>query len=191
LRVVRESSGPEGMFRFEVADSGIGITPEQRARLFRAFTQADASTTRKYGGSGLGLAITRYFCRMMGGEIEVRSELGKGSAFTVRLPAVVQGNKPTVADTTFMPRDRRLPMPLEGASRVLVIDDDPTVHDLMARYLTREGFEVMVASGGKEGLRMAREMKPDVITLDVMMAEMDGWSVIAALKADPKRPRYR
>jgi DNA-binding response OmpR family regulator len=100
------------------------------------------------------------------------------------MPAVVQGAKPMAVDTTFVPRERRLPKPLLGASRVLVIDDDPTVHDLMARYLGREGFEVMVATGGKEGLRLARELKPDVITLDVMMAERDGWSVISALKAD-------
>jgi DNA-binding response OmpR family regulator/anti-sigma regulatory factor (Ser/Thr protein kinase) len=186
LRVARDIGSSEEWVRFEVSDTGIGMTPEQRARLFKAFTQADASTTRKYGGSGLGLAITRYFCRMMGGEIQVRSEMGKGSAFSIRLPAIVQGNKPTVVDTTFVPRERRVPVPPEGASRVLVIDDDPTVHDLMTRYLGREGFEVMVAPGGREGLRMARELKPDVITLDVMMAEMDGWSVISALKADPE-----
>ncbi|MFM1944424.1 MAG: hypothetical protein RI897_3406 [Verrucomicrobiota bacterium] len=186
LRVERrELEGVESMV-FEVSDDGIGMTEEQIAKLFKAFTQADASTTRKYGGSGLGLAITRYFCRMMGGEVRVRSELGKGSVFTVSLPVAVVESRPVVMDTTFVQRERGLPKALEGASRVLVIDDDPTVHDLMRRYLGREGFEVVTASGGREGLEMVKRVRPDVITLDVMMAEMDGWSVISALKADPE-----
>ncbi len=177
--------GVESMV-FEVSDDGIGMTEEQIAKLFKAFTQADASTTRKYGGSGLGLAITRYFCRMMGGEVRVRSEFGKGSVFTVTIPVAVVESRPVVMDTTFVQRERGLPKALEGASRVLVIDDDPTVHDLMRRYLGREGFEVVTASGGREGLEMVKQVRPDVITLDVMMAEMDGWSVISALKADPE-----
>lgn len=186
LRVERrELEGVESMV-FEVSDDGIGMTEEQIAKLFKAFTQADASTTRKYGGSGLGLAITRYFCRMMGGEVRVRSELGKGSVFTVSLPVAVVESRPVVMDTTFVQRERGLQKALEGASRVLVIDDDPTVHDLMRRYLGREGFEVVTASGGREGLEMVKRVRPDVITLDVMMAEMDGWSVISALKADPE-----
>jgi signal transduction histidine kinase/DNA-binding response OmpR family regulator len=186
LRAAREGTAESAQLIFEVTDTGIGMTDEQLGRLFRAFTQADASTTRKYGGSGLGLAITRYFCRMMGGEITVTSQLGKGSTFRIRLPAIVQGAKSTALDTTFVPKDRRLPQPLPGASKVLVIDDDPTVHDLMSRYLQREGFNVVVAPGGKEGLRMVKEVKPDVITLDVMMAEMDGWAVLSSLKADPE-----
>ncbi len=186
LRVERrEVEGVESMV-FEVSDDGIGMTEEQIAKLFKAFTQADASTTRKYGGSGLGLAITRYFCRMMGGEVRVRSEFGKGSVFTVTIPVAVVESRPVVMDTTFVQRERGLPKALEGASRVLVIDDDPTVHDLMRRYLGREGFEVVTASGGREGLEMVKQVRPDVITLDVMMAEMDGWSVISALKADPE-----
>jgi len=186
FRVSREGRSEAASLVFEVYDSGIGMTQAQLAKLFRAFTQADASTTRKYGGSGLGLAITRYFCRMMSGEVQVRSELGKGSTFTVRLPAEVPSTRPVLVDTTFVPRDRKLPKAIPGASKVLVIDDDPTVHDLMARYLSREGFQVVVAAGGKEGLSMAKKVKPDVITLDVMMAEMDGWSVISSLKADPE-----
>ncbi len=185
MRVTREAGSDGDVHVFEVSDTGIGMTSEQLERLFNAFSQADASTTRKYGGSGLGLAITRHFCRMMGGDIRVRSELGKGTVFTVRLPTLVQGSKPMPVDTTFVAR-ARLPLPLPGASKVLVIDDDPTVHDLMARYLGREGFNVVIARGGKEGIEMARALKPDVITLDVMMAEMDGWAVLTALKADPE-----
>jgi CheY-like chemotaxis protein len=121
---------------------------------------------------------------MMGGEIEVSSEPGQGSVFTVRLPVVVDGARP-VMDTAFVQRQRRLGQPLPGTSTILVIDDDPTVQDLMSRYLTKEGFHVLVASGGREGLQIAKEAKPDLITLDVLMAEMDGWAVLSALKADP------
>jgi signal transduction histidine kinase/CheY-like chemotaxis protein len=184
LRVTREPGPGSGHYVFQVRDTGIGMTAEQSDKLFKAFTQADPSTTRKYGGSGLGLAITRHFCKMMGGEISVQSAPGQGSTFTIRLPVVVDSARPVV-DTSFMQRQRRLGHPLPGASTILIIDDDPTVQDLMSRYLTKEGFRVAVASGGKEGVRIAREIRPDLITLDVLMADMDGWAVLSALKADP------
>jgi CheY-like chemotaxis protein len=183
LKVRRERQEDRDWICFEVNDTGIGMTPEQVSLLFQAFTQADASTTRKYGGTGLGLAITKHFCRMMGGDISVESEHGAGSTFTARLPIEVADRKAEVpmpvklADSPAVPSD---------ASTILVIDDDPTVHDLMARILSREGFRVINALGGKEGVRLAREVKPDVITLDVLMPEMDGWSVLSALKADPE-----
>jgi signal transduction histidine kinase/DNA-binding response OmpR family regulator len=185
LQVTREGSETDGRYHFAVADSGIGMTEEQLQRLFRAFTQADSSTTRKYGGSGLGLAITRYFCRMMGGEVTVQSAQGKGTTFTVTLPAVVAGSRTPLVDTTFSLKDRRRPQMIAGASTVLVIDDDPTVHDLMTRYLGKEGYRVVIAPDGMEGIRLAKEIKPDLITLDVLMAEMDGWAVLTSLKADP------
>ena len=174
-----------GHYVFEVKDTGIGMTPDQLQKLFRAFTQADASTTRKYGGSGLGLAITRYFCRMMGGDVTVESEPGQGSTFTIKLPALVAAARIPVLDTTFSQKERRFTQIPAGASKILVIDDDPTVHDLMARYLGKEGFQVVIAPGGKEGIEMAKQVKPDLITLDVLMAEMDGWAVLSELKADP------
>src|SRR3989454_10456431 len=185
LRVSRERTNRAGHFTFRVSDSGIGMTPEQLSQLFKAFTQADASTTRKYGGSGLGLAITRHFCQMMGGEVTVESEVGKGSAFTVKLPAVVISPKQEKHETAEVIKTKRVSEAAPGASTILVIDDDPTVHDLMRRFLTKEGFRVAIAPGGKEGIEMAKELKPDLITLDVLMAEMDGWSVLTALKADP------
>ncbi|MBI3374583.1 MAG: GAF domain-containing protein [Betaproteobacteria bacterium] len=161
-----------------VTDTGIGLTPEQMGKLFQEFVQADASTTRKYGGTGLGLAISRRFCQMMGGDITVASELGRGSTFTIRLPAeagVVQPAAATRADTA-----------PSGASTILVVDDDQTVREMMERYLAREGFSVVTASGGQEGLRLARELHPAAITLDVMMPDLDGWTVLAAIKGDPE-----
>jgi len=187
LQVSRERGTGAGWFFFRVIDSGIGMSAEQVQKLFKAFTQADASTTRKYGGSGLGLAITRHFCQMMGGDVMVDSEVGKGSTFTIKLPAVVvTARHQLAADTKTVSKDARIPEPPADASLVLVIDDDPTVHDLMRRFLNKEGFRVAIAPGGKEGIQMAKQLKPDLITLDVMMAEMDGWSVLTALKADPE-----
>jgi CheY-like chemotaxis protein len=170
---------------FSVSDTGIGMTPEQLERLFQPFTQADASTTRKYGGTGLGLAITQRFCDMLGGGITVHSEVGKGSTFTMVLPTI---SCKTVIQEAVLEANLSLTKGAElpgDTKRVLVIDDDPTVHDLMQRFLTKEGFQVDSALSGKDGLQKAKAHRPDVITLDVMMPSQDGWSVLAALKADP------
>jgi CheY-like chemotaxis protein len=179
--------------RFRVSDTGIGMTPEQLGKLFQAFMQADASTSRKFGGTGLGLAISRRFCQMMGGDITVASEHGKGSTFTVTLPAevkdpAVQAASATVSST---PDSALLAAPKPGDSgrtshsTVLVIDDDPAVHDLMRRSLEKDGFRVEVAADGQTGVELAKQLKPAVIALDVMMPHLDGWAVLAALKADP------
>ena len=179
LAVTRQASAEGDTIVFAVSDTGIGMTPEQMTRLFEEFGQADASTTRRYGGTGLGLALSRRLCRMMGGDITVTSEAGRGSTFTIRLPAEVTETKREPLPR----RPRATPAPA-GASAVLVIDDDAAVRDLMARFLGKEGFRIVTAASGEDGLRLARELRPDVITLDVLMPGMDGWSVLAALKAD-------
>jgi signal transduction histidine kinase/DNA-binding response OmpR family regulator len=167
-----------------VTDTGIGMSPEQVGRLFQEFVQADPSTTRKYGGTGLGLAISRRFCQMMGGEITVESQLGKGSTFTIRLPARIEA----VQAVPMMRRARpeRLSMKPVKGSLILVIDDDQTVCEVMARYLEREDFVVRTATGGREGLQLAHELHPAAITLDINMPDLDGWTVLAALKGDPQ-----
>jgi GAF domain-containing protein/DNA-binding response OmpR family regulator/anti-sigma regulatory factor (Ser/Thr protein kinase) len=179
LAVAREPRDGQDWMVFSVSDTGIGMTPEQLARLFEAFSQADAATTRKYGGTGLGLALSRRLCRMMGGDVTVESESGRGSTFTIRLPAHVTETVEPVSPPA--PAEASAP----GIGTVLVIDDEPAIRDLMQRFLTREGFRVVTAAGGEEGLRRARELRPDAITLDVMMPGMDGWAVLSALKADP------
>jgi signal transduction histidine kinase/DNA-binding response OmpR family regulator len=182
------SSNPDSWITFQVSDTGIGLAPEQKAKLFQAFSQADASTTRRYGGTGLGLVITQKFCQMMGGDISVDSEVGKGTTFTVWLPQQVQERlqQPQAADTGTPEREDAKTVPASSTlGTVLVIDDDPSVQDLTQRFLTREGFHVLMATSGPEGLRIAKEQSPDVIILDVMMPSMDGWSVLSALKADP------
>jgi signal transduction histidine kinase/DNA-binding response OmpR family regulator len=171
-----------------VSDTGIGMTVDQMAKLFEDFAQADASTTRKYGGTGLGLAISRRFCRLMGGEITVESTPGHGSTFTIRLPAEVEIGEARDARRTVKPgADTPRPAaPVETSRRVLVIDDDPTVRELMERFLVKEGFFVVTAANAVEGLRRAREVRPAAITLDVLMPDLDGWTVLAALKGDPE-----
>ena len=178
-------SSPTPFITFRVEDTGIGMSSEQIDRLFQAFMQADTSTTRKYGGTGLGLAIAQRFCQMMGGEITVESEVDKGSVFTMRLPIRVKKLKPEspVLDSTIAP-------PSENASDsdapvVLVIDDDPTVHALMRRFLEKEGFRIESAFSAEQGLQRARELRPDAITLDVLMPSTDGWNTLAALKNAP------
>jgi signal transduction histidine kinase/CheY-like chemotaxis protein len=178
LNVARASKEGADWVTFSVVDTGIGITPQQMGKLFQPFSQADASTAQKYGGTGLGLVVSRSFCRMMGGDITVSSEAGKGSTFTFTLPA-------EVAEESAPAEELGLGRPAEGASTVLVIDDDPMALDLMRRLLGREGFWVECASNGREGLRLARELHPTVITLDVLMPDLDGWTVLAELKDDP------
>jgi CheY-like chemotaxis protein len=161
------------------------MTPEQTAKIFEAFTQADASTTRKFGGTGLGLAITREFSRMIGGDAAVESELGKGSVFTLHLPVELPTASAEVEPAPTSAAEN-VCEPVPGQAQVLLIDDDPTVHDLVRRFLQKEGFSVVCAQSGQEGLELARKLHPSIIVLDVMMPTMDGWSVLTRLKGDPE-----
>jgi len=192
LKATRERMNGSEWIVFRVTDTGIGLSAEQIVKLFQDFTQADASTTRKFGGTGLGLALTRRFCQMMGGDVTVHSVPDEGSVFTIKLPAVVQQARPE-APLMFGRRaalnivgadgESAEPLPPNG-TYVLVIDDDPVQRDLIERFLSKEGFCVRCAASGEAGLGLARQSRPVAITLDVMMPEMDGWSVLAELKAD-------
>jgi PAS domain S-box-containing protein len=181
LEASRELVGGVGWIKFSVSDTGIGMAPDQMEKLFQPFVQGDASTSRKFGGTGLGMTITHRFCEMMGGEITATSEPGRGTTFTIRLPARVKVQTPAAAPPSEPPE----PTGSEGLSTVLVIEDDPATRDLLKRFLSKDGFRVKTVSEGEEGLRLARELQPDVITLDVMMPGLDGWAVLTELKADP------
>ena len=172
------ADGTDSTVTFRVSDTGIGMTAEQQARVFEAFAQADASTAKRFGGTGLGLAISRQFARMMGGDLSVTSDVGRGTTFTVWLPR-------HVTEVAARPVQPTLPIG-EQAGTLLVIDDDPASRDVLRRIFTRDGFRVEDAAGGEEGLARARAVKPDAITLDVLMPGMDGWAVLTALKADPE-----
>jgi signal transduction histidine kinase/DNA-binding response OmpR family regulator/ligand-binding sensor domain-containing protein len=176
------SSSYGSRITFHVTDTGIGMTPEQLGRLFEAFQQADASTSRKFGGTGLGLAISRKFARLMGGDLTVTSGLGQGTTFTVTLPAeVADPNK--AGDTVRLVAAPDAP---SAGPVILVIDDDANVRELIQRSLTKEGYRVELAADGKTGLELAERLQPRAITLDVMMPGMDGWTVLSRLKANPK-----
>ena len=188
LDITQDSEFPTFLL-FTITDTGIGMNEEQQGRLFQAFSQADTSTTRKYGGTGLGLAITRRFAQMMGGEITVQSKPGEGSVFILRIPQEVIDPKALKPEDVEISREISVQLdalPKVFAGTILVIDDDATTRDLMRRYLIREGYRVEEASNGREGLERARELKPTAITLDVMMPVMDGWAVLQELKADPE-----
>ncbi len=193
LTVGREAGMAGERLTFAVQDSGIGMTEEQMGRLFQAFMQADDSTTRRFGGTGLGLTISRRFCQMMQGDIRVASTPGVGSTFTVVLPrqvvdpaveaaaaAAASAAQPTTTS------EFRIPVGLKARGRILAIDDNREALDIIQRGLVREGYEVITASSGEAGLALARTEAPDVITLDVMMPQLNGWDVLAALKADPQ-----
>lgn len=180
LAVERKETNVGTWIYFRVTDSGIGITTQQQEKLFQAFSQADASTTRKYGGTGLGLLITKRFTEMMGGHINVESQFGQGTTFHVHIPVhntTYSTIEPAVLTPTEVIKKRDKPL-------VLIIDDDPAVRDLFRTYLEKVNYQVITASGGSEGVRLARQLRPDAITLDVMMPGMDGWMVLTALKTD-------
>ncbi|MGE7416715.1 response regulator [Methylobacterium tarhaniae] len=189
LAVARESRDGGDRLRFTVSDTGIGMSEEQLARLFQRFTQADASTTRRFGGTGLGLAITRAFAHMLGGEITVASRLGEGTTFTLDLPALYEERDPAepARDAPSVePRAAPEAGSPPGSNLVLVVDDDPATRDLLARFLRRDGFTVATAPDGRAGLEQARRLRPRVVLLDVTMPRMDGWAVLRALRADPE-----
>ena len=181
LRVTSISEAGRGWVNFAISDTGIGMTEEQLGRLFQEFTQADASTTRQFGGTGLGLAISRRLCRLMGGDITVTSVPGSGSTFTVRLPAEAETMLAAAAsapEATAAAEDT-------AHRTVLVIDDDSTARELIAAHLAGTGFSVETAANGAEGLKKARALRPAAITLDIMMPDIDGWTVLAALRGEP------
>ena len=182
VRAIRDDD--RDWVQFSVKDTGKGMSAEQVQRLFQRFYQADSSTTRQQGGTGLGLSITLSFSDLMGGQpIRVTSEPGRGSEFLVTLPLHV-GTKPLPKNVQPIAGEAS-PEPAAGRT-VLVVDDDPMVRELMERFLAKDGFRVIQATSGDEGLRLAREELPCVITLDVMMPGSDGWSVLAHLKSDPR-----
>ncbi len=182
LEARTEKTADQDLIHFSVSDTGVGIAPERLGQLFQPFSQLDSATAKRYGGTGLGLAITRRFCQLMGGDIQVESELSKGTRFAIALPR-------RCSPPTEQPQNSANSSIAEaeaGKPVVLVIDDDADTRDLMQRHLSREGFRPVLAGTGEAGLRWAREIKPSVVILDVVMPGMDGWSVIRQLKADPE-----
>lgn len=179
LSVSKVQKDDVAFFRFAVRDEGIGMTPEQRDKLFQAFVQADQSTTRNFGGTGLGLAIAQEFTRMMGGHIMVESEVDVGSTFSFEIPARYNA-------VTAKTGDHGTPSPESSLGRVLIVDDEEEARLAAAQIVREEGYDVLMAPNALVGMELARRHKPDVIVLDVIMPERDGWSMLKELKADPE-----
>lgn len=174
-------SRTDGAFvEFRVTDTGIGIAPLQREKIFQPFAQGDESSTRRYGGTGLGLSISYRYCEMLGGSISVESEPARGSTFTLRLP-VVSCDRPSLSQLHRPLADQ----PKRDRPLVLIIDDDRSIRDWMVQSLNQEGYRVVTAWCGQEGLRLAQELQPELIVLDVLMPALDSWAVLSTLKSDP------
>jgi len=190
LRAEREKVDGVDWLSFAVSDTGIGIPADKLDHVFEEFSQADSSTTRDYGGTGLGLTISRRFCQMLGGDMIVTSQPGEGSTFSIRLPAELPGaevpqEEPPQANTDVVQPSDDVQQVAPG-STILVIDDDADACEIIRRFLEKDGFNIVTACSGEQGLSLAHEIRPAAITLDVMMPDMDGWSVLRVLKADPE-----
>ncbi len=192
------------MVKISVIDSGIGIEPKNLSKVFEEFSQVDNSHSRKYQGTGLGLPIARRLAQLLGGDLSVESIVGKGSSFTLSIPPTFKNNdntdvvnQPMIHQQPVLPaapkerpvvqtiKQLDIPIAKSGETRVLCIDDEPDVIEILRNYLVPEGFTVFGANSGDDGIKLAEKLQPSVITLDIMMPKKDGWQVLRELKANP------
>ncbi len=186
LKVERLSLGGKDWIKTDVTDTGIGMSQEQIAKLFQAFSQADRSTTRKFGGTGLGLYLTQRFCQMLGGNISVASKEGQGTTFTMTLPAICTMDGKTTSEPPDVPPTIKTDITKLALPTILIIDDDPAIHKLIEDQLADENYTILHALYGDKGYKMAKEFKPDLIVLDIILPDTDGWSLLSTFKSDPE-----
>jgi CheY-like chemotaxis protein len=174
-------NGAAGGARFQVRDTGIGMTPDQLTRLFQAFVQAEATTNAKYGGTGLGLALSRRFCRLLGGDITVSSEPGVGTTFTVLLPPAPPGH---AAQPVAGPGRGEAACETDRPT-VLIVEDDVATLDMLARWLEPEGYGIARAPDGEAALRVVAAQRPALVLLDLLLPVLDGWQFLERLRDEP------
>jgi CheY-like chemotaxis protein/signal transduction histidine kinase len=167
-----------------VEDTGVGIPPEQVQHIFEKFRQVDGKTTRTAGGTGLGLAIVRELAVLLGGTAHVSSTVGRGSCFTIELPGAIEGEGATQTRRSSMPASKPAAATRPEDALVLIVDDDPMMQQLLRGQLEGDGFRVQLASDGHEGIRLAKELRPHVVILDIYLPKVDGWSVLSRLKSE-------
>lgn len=194
-KIVLDAKQDGEHLRISVRDNGIGISDEALPRIFKEFQQADSSTTRQYGGTGLGLSISRNLAHLLGGDLTVESELGKGSTFTLIIPIQYHSKTTPSSDDTIRLFSDRKPVPVQESTqrletvpakkRILVIDDDPDAVYILQENLNQQEFEIISAHNGQEGLCAAHDQHPHAILLDIVMPGADGWQVLHDLRADP------
>ena len=197
--------------QIQVIDMGIGIQKDKLEKVFEAFSQADSSTSREFGGTGLGLTISRTIIKLLGGTLNVESEFGKGSTFTVLFPGkeisivsvLDDSKKGKTEPKKFIEVDTSPPfkissepsdtksdlkqlLPISPGSRILVVDDDSDAREFISNYIKDMGAECIECDDPERVLDIVKERKPDLITLDIMMPGLNGWEVLTALKSDPE-----
>jgi signal transduction histidine kinase/CheY-like chemotaxis protein len=188
--VVAADPATSAPLRIDVVDTGIGIPGDHLATIFKPFEQVESGTTRRFGGTGLGLAISEAICRRMGFRIEVESKVGEGSTFSIVLSAAATpapaAPKRTARSTVFPARSEARPPAKPASRRVLIIDDDADARHLLRESIEELGYGATVAASATEGIALARELRPDLITLDLQMPGVDGWEALRMLRADPE-----
>ena len=163
------------MIEFKVTDDGEGMSAEGVAKVFEEYTQAERSTSATHGGTGLGLPISKRFAELMGGDVSVSSEKGKGSVFSIFVPRVC-ADQEDIEDSNVEN--------IDNENICVLIDDDVAMHDLIRRTIVKAGMRLIGATDGEQGLKMVRELKPKLILLDVLMPGRDGWSILRECKSD-------
>jgi CheY-like chemotaxis protein len=178
--------GDSVLLRLEVEDEGIGMTPEQQGRLFKAFSQADDSMTRKYGGTGLGLAINGHLAQLMGGDIGVNSELGLGSTFWMTMH-LEQGHLPAASNDAQGRQDapEDVIARQHGGKRVLLVEDEPVNQEVASELLSMAGLVPDIANNGAEALDLVRRNDYALILMDMQMPVMNGIDATRAIRALP------
>ncbi|RKZ52120.1 MAG: hybrid sensor histidine kinase/response regulator [Candidatus Parabeggiatoa sp. nov. 3] len=180
LEVNRDSQNEGDWLKFCVTDEGIGMTTESQKKLFQPFTQADSSTTRRYGGTGLGLTITKEFVEMMGGTITVKSEFGQGSQFTISLPAKIKTEQ---TEPQYQQREKAVL--LKGEGILLVIEDNTSLREWLKTHLSKLGYTVAIAANDNQAIKLAKKLRPDAILINIKIAIRAGWQIFSELKNNP------